>query len=222
MATKYNYSHRTGHSHRLLIATLVISFIILLVVGGLVFADLRRNSFGQSTGSATFSKQAGTDNVKKTTFKEPTFSISLPGDWKEVKRVNTETETSVTWQAEVKGSDNRFLKVYTDKVPLKYPVVRLLPVSAQGSGIEYGEISDDCAKFTGNNASAKWRDVNFTCGSPASILPETGTGTTAPDGKLVVSGPEAGAHSYFFLYTDQNIQPDYAILYDALQSFIAK
>lgn len=160
--------------------------------------------------------------------------MQLPGDWKESRRITTTGSHTIIWQATKKGQDNRSLQIFVDTIPSSMPVNRLMPVTVQGSGLIAGDISDNCATFTGGGTLdtkqavlqkptlAKWQGVDFMCNLPNVVDNQIGVGAVGnPINQVTITGP-AGTHKYFFLYTDRNIQPDYTILTDALQSFHAK
>lgn len=109
-------------------------------------------------------------------------------------------------------------------------VNRLMPVTVQGGSMSVGNISDNCATFTGDASDAnksrsgqlkaRWSGVDFIC-SMGSIDNQVGVGAPGGINEISLTGSQ-GTHKYFFLYIDRTIQPDYTILEDALTSFRAK
>ena len=166
----------------------------------------------------------------RTAFEESLYSFQLPSDWK----IIATKPNSITWQATIKGADNRMLTIYTDVIPTTYPVNRELPLNVSGNQITYDDLSDNCANFTPGGtldtgqavklkpAPSVWHGVNFICNLPQVVDNQIGTGSTAGVNTVTITGPTKGTHNYFFLYIDRNVQPDYTILYSALQSFRAK
>jgi hypothetical protein len=234
-AQKYRYGHRSErHRPRKVLLVLAGSLLILSLIGGLVFSDLRRNGSQSVEGESKTVTQVIGDSVQRIAIDEPLYSFELPGDWKEIGRQSTPNEHSVSWQASKKGEDNRYLTLYVDVIPPDIAVNRLLPVSAQGATLSYGDISEKCETFTGNGtvdasrgtqlkpAPAKWQGVSFICNLPRMVDNQIGTGSSEGINQVTVTGPGKGAHRYFFLYTDRNIQPNYNILYEAVRSFHAK
>jgi hypothetical protein len=213
---------------------LVISAVILVGIAGLVAWDLRHHQSNGATGVGRTVVQAVDGNNSKKLVDEPTFSMELPGDWKETARLNTINEHSITWQDSTKGQDNRNIKLYIDLIPTDFAVNKLLPVSVVGNGLNYGDISDNCATFTKNGTlnagqaatlrdqAAKWQQVDFICDLDQVVQNKIGTGSTGSINSVTVTGPSKGAHKYFFVYTDHNIQPDNAPLYGAIKTFKAK
>jgi hypothetical protein len=235
MDTRYRYGHRPGRRRRTrVLIVLLVSLLILGVGGGIIGYDLYKNRNKPVPGTSRTIVQSLDENIDKLNIDEPTFNMELPGDWKEVGRQNTASEHSITWQASKKREDNRFLKLYIDTIPAAKSINRLLPVAAQGNSLMGSEVSDNCATFTPGgtlNATlaqtlketpAKYKEIAFICDLPRVIDNEVGTGSTEGVNMVTVKGPVQGAHKYFFLYTDHNIQPNYSILDNAIKSFKAK
>jgi hypothetical protein len=159
--------------------------------------------------------------------------MELPGDWKQVERKTTTTENSITWQGTKKGQDNRKLTLYVDVIP-PLAVNSLLPVTASGDTLSLGDVSDNCATFTqkgtldtskavqNRDSPAKYKQVDFICDLAQVTQNKTGTGSTDGINMVNVTGLTKGKHKYFFLFNDQNIQPNLTILTNAIKSFKAK
>lgn len=234
-APKYKYGHRVAKRRpRKALIVLVLSILVLGAVGSFVYLDVRNSVSTEVAGESRVVSQVLSENSQVKEVKEPFFTMELPEDWKETGRNQNSLYNSISWQATEKGKDNRYLTLYYDRIPADYPVNRLLPVRAQGNTIAYGDLSDKCETFTGttkkgtgNAVSAipvlsKWRDVPFMCNIPRFNDNEVGTGTPEAMNSVTVTGPTQGTHKYFFVYADRNFQPDYNILYNALESFQAK
>lgn len=235
MSVKYRYGHRPGRRRRTrVLIVLVVSFVILVIVGGIIAYDVYKNRSKSTTGTPLTVIQTFDNSPTKRNIDEPTFSMELPGDWKEIARVNNSRERYVTWQATQKNNDNRYLTVHVDIIPGTKAINRLLPIMAQANTITFGDVSDNCATFTGGGTLdvsraidlepkvAKWQGVDFICNLPNVVDNEVGTGSQEGINTLTVIGTTKGPHRYFFLYIDRNIQPNYNILFDALRSFKAK
>lgn len=232
---KYHYDHRPARHRRKQI--LVVLAIFLLVLGGigyLLWQDMHKNANTAVSGGTHTILQAGQESVTRLIVNEPTFTMELPGDWKELGRKNEVTEHSITWQSTGKNLSGRSLKLYIDTIPSTLSVNRLLPVMVQGNGLTTGEISENCATFTKGGTMnvydaaklkdepAKWNKVDFICDMSRVIDNEVGTGSTEGINTVTVAGPNQKTHKYFFLYTDHNNQSDYEILGNAVRSFKAK
>ena len=75
---------------------------------------------------------------------------------------------------------------------------------------------------TTGKSPAKWESIDFICDS--GNYQRDVVGSVSGDGlnNINLTGPTKGPHRYFFTYTDNNSQPDYAIFSEALKSFKAK
>jgi hypothetical protein len=95
-------------------------------------------------------------------------------------------------------------------------------------------MSDVCLTFTGAPASsaqtaqslpnqlAKWQGINFMCDLSNYNNNSVGTSSLQGINTVTLTGSTTGRHSFFFLYVDHNIQPDYSIFTNALKSFRVK
>jgi hypothetical protein len=226
----YKYDH-SPHRHRIRYS-LIVLLSTAAVVWGLIATVSLVNAHKSHTvvpGGTVLVPQTNTA-APMITINEPLFTMRLPSDWKQI----AVQPHSVTWQAGIKGADNRWLTIYTDVLPTTLPVNRELPITVNGNQLSYGELSDNCANFTPggtlNVAQAAllkptvsvWQGVNFICSLNQVVDNQVGTGSSAGINTITVTGPTDGTHNYFFLYIDRNIQPDYTIFYGAIQSFRAK
>ncbi len=234
MSVHYRYDHQPVKTNRLrLIGTVAGVLVVIGVIAGFLIMDIRRNKSPAVSGQSTV-QQLQSESAQTQTVSESFFTFQLPSDWKETGRKKTATENSITWQATKKNEENRYLTLYIDTIPANKPINRLMPVKAEGNGLMVGDVSEKCETFTVGGtqnaqdaqklkpAPAKLRDVNFICNLPGIVDNEIGSGS--PEGINVVSvtGETSGTHKYFFLYTDRNIQPNYGIFVNVLESFKAK
>lgn len=234
MSVHYRYDHQPVKTNRYrLIGTVVGVLIVTGVIAGFLVLDIRRNKSPAVSSQSTV-QQLLSESAQSITVNEPFFSFQLPSDWKEIGRKKTETENSISWQATKKNEENRYLTLHIDTIPASKPINRLMPVKAEGNGLSVGDVSEKCETFTVGGtqnaqdaqklkpAPAKLREVNFICNLPGIVDNEVGSGS--PEGINVVSltGETSGIHKYFFVYTDRNIQPNYGIFVNALESFKAK
>ncbi len=232
---KYGYKISRKRRPRKALLVIVLSTFILGIIGGVIYIDIKRRVSPTVEGDARVVSQVLSEAVLHYTIDEPLYTFELPGDWEEVERRNTRNENSITWQATREGHDNRMLTLYVDTIPSDKPLNRLLPIKAQGNGINYANVSDNCATFTDGGtlntreavkkrpSPAKWQEVNFICNLENVVDNVVGTGTVgSPVNTTSIRGVSGGEHTYFFVYIDRNIQPNYSILYEALASFRAK
>jgi|AntRauTorckE6833_2_1112554.scaffolds.fasta_scaffold14967_1 hypothetical protein len=235
MLNTYRYNHRTK---KLRVGLLVVSFLFgiggILLAGFFVYSDLQNNQAEVIEGESRTVAQVLSDS-DAFFVNEPDFDFELPNDWREIDRVDSPNEQSITWQATLKDEDNRFLKLYINTIP-QDPVVRLLPVSVNGSRLQRGQLSPNCSSFTGSETTdrderrgqpptqTKWANTDFIC-DVGRIVNENiiGTGQSGePINTITVTGEESGTNQYFFLYEDRNVRPNFDILYNAVNTFFAK
>ena len=236
MEVKYKYGRRPGRRRRTRVAiVLLISLSIVGAIGTLVYMDIKKSNKDTAvTGTGRTVAQSVDSNQDVVRVDEPTFTMELPGTWKQVARKTTQTENSITWQGSKKGEDNRKLTLYIDVIPATLAINKLLPVTANGENLDYGDVSDNCATFTqkgtldagravnNRDSPAKYKEIDFICDLAQVVQNKTGTGSTDGVNMIYVTGPTKGKHKYFFLFDDQNIQPNQAILNNAIKSFKAK
>lgn len=235
MDARYRYGHRPGRRRRTrVLIVLAVSLVILGIGGGIIGYDLYKNRNKPVSGAGRTVAQALDENVNKLSIDEPTFTMELPGDWKELERHSSNLTHSITWRSTQKNGDNRLLQLHIDIIPATKSVNRLLPVAAVGNGLTTnGDVSENCASFTKGGSfntseaqkqvdtPAKYQTIDFICDLPRVTDNEVGTGSKDGINMVKVKGAK-GEHKYFFVYTDHNIQPDYTILTNAIRSFKAK
>lgn len=233
MEAKYKFGHRPARRRRTrFLIVVLISTLILAVVGGVLWLDLRNNTDDTEVqGTSRQVAQLLDEESGVIKIDEPTFTMELPNDWKEIARSSDSNERSITWQSTKKNENNRKLQMYIDAIPKSRSITRLLPLSARGNSFVVGEASTTCSTFTkiGDgtgrqdlDTSAKYQNIGFICALGRSIDNETGTGSVEGLNTISVTGPSKGKHSYFFVFSDRNIQPNINMFYDALKSFKAK
>lgn len=234
-APKYRYGHGTSKRRpKKALVVGIFSFLTLAIIVGIVFLDIRKSESPVVEGESRVVNQVLGDTGENIVINEPTFTLQLPADWKEISRNKLSTYNSIDYQATAKGKDNRYLTVYVDRLPTEMPINRIVTVRTAGNTLKYDDVSDNCANFTiggtqegrivtGARATlTKWNKVDFLCNLPQSIDNQIGIGTEGSINSVAVTGPTQGVHKYFIVYIDRNFQPDYSILYDVLTSFRAK
>ncbi|MGD0284448.1 MAG: hypothetical protein ABSB12_02555 [Candidatus Saccharimonadales bacterium] len=226
----YRYEHRTAPWQNYRRRALILIIIFLLVVTVIAGLYIEYNSGTTVISSSGAKTTTVTTTVSVQTFTEPVFTIQLPIDWRLISHTTGKYD-SYSWQETTKYEDNRILNMYVDTIPTTAAVNRLQPVTADGNRLQVGVMSDDCITFVGPtkinaqsamslpNQVAKWQGINFIC--DLSNYDRNAVGTSSPQGinTVTLTGPTTGQHSFFFLYTDHNITPDYSIFANALASF---
>lgn len=173
-----------------------------------------------------------------TEINEPTFSMRLPGTWKETERGNDPGQRTIKWDYVAKGGIGRWLKLYIDTIPPDYPVTYVVPVSGEGDKIIAGTISDHCSQFTpgarkpnelggripasAEKIATQWQGVRFFCDGAHPLYQRVGTSSKEAVNSVAVTGNAGGAHRYFFVYDDAYYNPDYSLFVTILDSFRAK
>jgi hypothetical protein len=226
---QYRAGQRRKQRSRRLLASVLIALLVLGGLGAVLQWDTRRNATQEVAGvSRTVEQEEDVILSTKLMVDEPLFTLQLPSTWKEVERRSDHHEQSITWQATIKGKDNRWFKVYYDAIPSGLDFNKLLPVDPIANGLQYRQLSENCKNFTTARSGAnqplrsRWDNVEFICDLASFNDNRIGTGTAGRINGTKITGPRQGEHTYLFAYIDRNIQPDYSIFYDALKSFQAK
>lgn len=235
MSAKQTYHHRQSHHRRRrrFIKIVLITLLLLLVFGAAIAYDLWKNQ-SEETSGGSISVIQSFGGEETLLVDEPTFSLQLPSDWQETQRLETSQIKYVTWQATKQKEDNRWLTIYIDKLPKQQNLNRVVAVQPSGDRLSVGSVSSQCQSFTlGGTLDAgeapglrpkltKWENVEFYCNLPRPHENEIGISSPDQIQAVTVNGENQGQHTYFFMYTDHNIHPNYQIFLNALASFHAK
>lgn len=166
-------------------------------------------------------------------FSQDAFTVTLPADWV-FKGSNNTVHNVFSYQATKKNADNRTLEIYVDNVPTDKALNRMLPVFIEENRIKVtGSVSDNCVEYTGVNnvdpqtttqptIASKWQGVEFRCDVANRSRNLVGVGNTTTGTNIILNSSSGAKRTFYFLYIDHNINPDYEILEDALESFISK
>ncbi|MDB5161041.1 MAG: hypothetical protein JWO96_421 [Candidatus Saccharibacteria bacterium] len=163
---------------------------------------------------------------------EAAFLFVLPGKWKLSSKDWDARYHAWQWQFADSRYAGRWFRVYQDTIPEDYAVNYLLPVSGAADVVQIGQMSGNCADFTTTGqtktntsgtiaAPSKWQQVSFLCdyGNQNHQV----VGTSSPDGiNTVVLKGNNGTHKFFFLYQDNNYNPDFGVISNILSTFHAK
>lgn len=234
MSVRYRYNHRAVKRHHIIGIVLGVAVLMIGILVMLLMLDVRKNQNTKSEGTSRVVGQVVGDEGGTQTIDHELFMFTLPGDWKELSRVNTDSERSITWTTTKANDSARELKIYIDTIPSTLPVNRLLPVTIQSNQLVPGTVSTNCATFTQGGimdaqkatqlqpAQARWEGVDFICNLTNIVENKVGASSSVAINTIPLEGVVKGMHKYFFLYNDQNIQPKYDILSDAVRSFTPK
>lgn len=208
--------------------------VILLLVAISIFAYIKiREMLKPNTvikqAKATQSKVTYTDKTKR--YEEVNFGIDIPVGWEKLPASGGQYKT-YTWQTSEKGTNGQVLTIYEDNIPSNFAVNRVLIVRGENTNLNIeGSASENCSQYTrggsttpsGVGAPAKWQDVEFICDQGNKQRDVIGTSSLDGINTVILKGPTAGPHKYFFTYSNYNAaNPDYAAFYEALQSFSMK
>jgi hypothetical protein len=214
---------------------IVLVLVMLFGAGGFFTVQLLHESEPSITTPKAITREYAPEAINDSkAFDQQLFTVSLPNDWL-LKEHTTEPYNLYSFQATKKNADNRFLEIYVDKLPPDRPYNRLMPVSVDNNKIIVtGSVSDNCTTFTGpqgaNQAAApkvdslpaKWQGVDFKCDMANYSRNVVGVGAAAAGSKLPLLGATSGKHTFYFIYIDHNVNPDYQILEEALSSLTLK
>jgi hypothetical protein len=232
----YRLGKRKKRSKTPIIFGSILLFLLVLGTAGYSFVkNASRNSTHIKNGAATV-RYVSASSSQKSHFDEDNFSINLPAAWKLVNhQVPPASRYNVyTFQGTTAVESSRLVAVYVDLIPADLAVNHEISVQAQGSGMSHGTVSDNCANFASDSArnapqaaasqvsASRWEGVDFLCDIGNYNRNVTGTGAVGATNKVTLTGPGSATHSFFITYTDANINPDYTVLYNLLDSFQTK
>lgn len=212
--------------------------IVVLLATGYWFVIHKAPKSNYQNSNSPLHTHVSASQAQSLKVDQPFFNLSLPGPWQETSAHADGDYNSLQWNYTDKQSGNRWFRVYVDTIPQKLAVNYMLPLTVAGNQLQPGQISDNCTTFTQNatgNTShdvstpisqgtieARWQGVDFICDNSHVSHQVAGAASTDGLNKVTLSGPSAGAHSYYFVYEDDNYKPDYSIFSSILSSFRAK
>lgn len=220
----YHVDKVTSRRRRRIVRTgFFLGFVALVLVGLWVRRELRPQTvIHQTTPTSTYIGLLPTQP-----YHLKTFQINLPKDWKQV--TTPTANAAYSWRGATKDNSARALDIYIDNIPANFAVNRMLPLTANGAGVQAtGGVSNNCSTFTLANttnpqtgiAPSKWDGIDFLCDMANYVRDVVGTSSAEGVNVLSVTGP-SGTHKYFFVYTDHSGEPSYDTFTAALQSFQA-
>ena len=232
----YRLGKRKRHSKKPIIFGSILLLMLGLGAAGYSFVkNTSRTSTQIKNGAATV-HYVSASSSQKSHFDEDSFSLNLPPAWKLVNHLAPQASryNVYTFQGTNAAESSRLVAVYVDLLPTDLAVNHEISVQAQGSGMSHGTVSDNCANFASDAArstsqavtsqvsASRWDGVDFLCDLGNYNRNVTGTGAIGTINKVILTGPRGGTHSFFITYTDANINPDYTVLYNLLDSFQVK
>jgi hypothetical protein len=217
-------------SHKL-IHTMLTILITLVVVGVATGAYKYFLHDTQTTikndAAPAIVKTVVAPNAARAHFDEADFSMDLPSDWKRLTP-SISTYAEYKYQASQKNADNRYLSVYVDRIPLDMAVNKEVALQSNGDSLSHGNVSDNCTTFTTKatpsslKMPAKWDGVSFLCDMDAVTRNVVGTSSPSAVNSVTLTNVGFTEHKFFFVFEDDNYNPDYGIMYNMLDSFKVK
>lgn len=224
-----HWDAKLSHKIRHTIITIVLT---LLIVGGGVYGYIFLMQDTQASIQVVNNGGGTTKTVQSVTpqnvrMDEAAFFFELPGDWKKTGEITTGPHHKFSYQATLKNASNRYLDIYMDSLPTTMAVNKAVAVRSEGDHLSHGVVSDNCTTFTSQTLSAlavpaKWDGVDFLCDMDVKTRNVIGTSSIGNVNKVELTNVGFTKHSFFFVYTDHNYNPEYSIFYDVLDSFTLK
>lgn len=218
---KQTHKHRKGRKH-------LLRFLVLLGFGALVWwlMHLTITPNQEIYNSAPISKSYNAAQKQLFKIDKPLFSMELPDGWKENIIEPSPYAPKYRFSNPAKANGGQMVELYIDTVPTNIAVNKVLVVEPAENGLTHDQVSENCTTFTESEltnhttgtAPARWQGINFICDMGNYARQVVGIASTEGVNRVTVTGATKGAHKLFILYTDNNITPDYNILYDALNS----
>jgi hypothetical protein len=220
------YDHQKRKPHHLTIACIVCLVILGLGFGGTVWVRNKLHPVVLIKQSSVVTTHVSYTSPTKT-YTEPDFTIQIPTSWQLLPRPIGQYE-SFTWQSTDHSTGGQQIEIYEDTIPVNVAVNRVLVVQGENRQLALdGTASANCSTFTKSpaianttGAPAEWNGVNFLCDQANQERDVIGTSSTNGINTVILKNPTTGvSHKFFFTYTDESINPDYTVFYDALEGF---
>ncbi len=216
---------RRIHRHKRARRRLLIAIALLVVVGSIYgLVHLRISPKQQVRNSPPVSKAYNAESSKKITVSKQYFTLQLPAGWQEIGVANASVVARYSFRSA--AGQARLMDLYIDGQPNNLGLNKAIVVNGSGDGVIHDVVSDNCTTYTDGSkknpqtglAPAKWQGIDFSC--DMANFARALVGTISKDGlnHFNGTGPVHGTHQYLILYTDNNISPDYTVLYDILSS----
>ena len=199
-------------------------FLALAVIGLVFFLRSLHQTSVITASKAVTTKVSYQGKTKH--YNEGDFTIDIPAEWTAAPRPPY-TYQSFTWRNTDKANAIE-IEIYEDTIPANFAVNRALIVHGETTHLELtGQASDNCVKYTKDLTSnqaelgvpAKWQNVDFFCNRNTSTRDIIGTSSSDGINTVLLRSSGGAPHKFFFTYTDNQINPDYTVFYNALATF---
>lgn len=210
------------------VGTVLLLFILVmgLLVMGVWVIVVKSNKTEVKQSKSTVQEFDPTNTKNNLKIDTELYTMELPSDWKEISRNADTRYNSIKWQMQ-SGIKNRWIELFTDRMPVDTAFNRIIPVTISLNRITASAESDNCVKFTQPSGASlkvpsKWQDAPFLCDMSNKTdnivgVSEEGVGTI-----ISLTGATKGAHTYMFIYTDRGIPEDQTPILKALNSLSPK
>lgn len=202
-------------------------FAIVIMFGIYLFINYRTTTTTIRQSQPSTKEYTSKNGVSSMKINTEFYTMQLPNDWKQLSVNKDSRYSSTEWQMQ-SGGKNRWLTLYTDRLPTDTAFNRILPVTIKDNTITAGILSDNCSNFTTKisdtnlKTPSKWQKANFLCDLSNATDNVIGVSDRSSGTALSLTGTTKGTHTYMFVYTDRGIPEDETPLTLALQSLRTK
>lgn len=174
--------------------------------------------------SAPVSTNYTVQDSRKMVVNKPLFKMELPYGWSEAAIIPGATSPTYSFRSQPKQA--QLLDLHIDTVPTTFAFNRAISINQQGTGLAYDVVSENCATFTDptkidqktGQVVARWQGIDFACDAANYARAVVGSVSKAGPNQIVITTQAGATHKLFIAYTDNNINPDYSVLYGILGS----
>lgn len=230
MKAKYQVDVRRPNNqkrNRNLTFYLIIIVALLLLIFLVIHFFLLPNTkikHSKTVISKVGSSTASTSSLQK--YSASDFSFSMPPGWKPVTITNSPYHL-YEWQYG-SGENYQTIEIFEDSSVANLAVNKVIIVSANQSQISVlGPPSDNCANFTNGTKTntltgypAKWMGVEFNCELNSTSTDTVGISSAQQINSVNLVSPTDAHHSFYFIYTDHSLSPDYSDFEQLLSTFV--
>lgn len=218
------YADKRSHKHAKVRRRVIwLSIILLLAATFYWISQLTLAPKQELRSSPPLSRKGNTAIQKKIVIQKPEFTMSLSSTWKETAAGQTATAPRYAF---TDTQNSRVIEFFINNPPVNLALNRAIVVSGVDEKLAYDLVSGNCTAFTDANktasqstvAKAKWQEVDFLCDAANSSRAVVGTISKDGMNQFLVRLPNGVTYKVFIMYTDNNINPDYSVLYEILQS----
>lgn len=219
------YDRQKNKRRRRVLWFCLIIILIILICSGIIWLKDRLNPQVVIKQTNAVTTQVSYNSPTKV-YNEPGFSIALPNTWQLLPKTPSEYQM-YTWEGPNRETDGQELTVYINTIPENMAVNHVLVVQGENDQLTLdGTASENCTTFTSSpalpnstGAPAEWSGVSFLCDQANPERDVVGTSSSDGVNTVILKNLSTGiSRKFFFTFTDDSIDPDYTVFYNALQS----